>query len=272
MNKISVVTGASSGIGRAIAEALGEKNDLFIASSNQERLDSSLKYFREKGIAANGVVCNVSNRQQVKKFAESACSTGEISCIVNAAGIGHGCGSAKKIFSVNALGTAYLMDAFFPNLLDGSVVVNISSLSPYMVPPTAIPMDLLRIDPFDDEFLEKNVEFCGGDENPSAAGRAYLNAKWFVMDYTARNASRFGKKGVRILSVAPGTILTPMYYNEAKETADKMLLKTPLGRHGKPEEVAKMVAFLVSDDASFITGVDIKCDGGAAAGLTLPQL
>jgi NAD(P)-dependent dehydrogenase (short-subunit alcohol dehydrogenase family) len=63
-----------------------------------------------------------------------------------------------------------------------------------------------------------------------------------------------------------------MYYNDFKTSGDTMLLKTPLGRHGQPEEIAEVVSFLVGDKASFITGVDIQIDGGVAAGITLPQL
>ena len=108
MSKISVVTGASSGIGKAIVEALGRDSDLFITSSDKARLDSSLEYFREKGINANGIVCNVSNRDQVEELAKKASATGEIKCVVNAAGIGHGCGNSRKVFSVNEIGRAHV--------------------------------------------------------------------------------------------------------------------------------------------------------------------
>jgi NAD(P)-dependent dehydrogenase (short-subunit alcohol dehydrogenase family) len=127
------------------------------------------------------------------------------------------------------------------------------------------------LDPLKPEFAETNLEPLR-QAGEKGAGMAYVNSKWFIRDYSARSATRYAKKGIRIVSISPGTILTPLYYLDAKTSADKMLAKTPLGRHGRPEEVADVIAFLVGDKASFITGVNIQIDGGAAAGLTLPQL
>jgi NAD(P)-dependent dehydrogenase (short-subunit alcohol dehydrogenase family) len=271
LKKISVITGASSGMGAAITLALGREYHLLITSSNEKKLEDTLADLRGKGIAVDGVVCDVAQREYVQRLAKKAEELGEIANVVNCAGVAPGRAATEKIFTLNALGTAYIMEAFFPIMQSGSVLINFSSTAPYLVPESSIPQDALRLDPLKPEFREKNLELLH-QAGERGAGMAYVNSKWFVKDYSARNAARYGKKGVRIISISPGTILTPMYYLDAKTSADNMLSKTPLGRHGRPEEVAEVIAFLVSDKASFITGVNIQIDGGAAAGMTLPQL
>lgn len=268
--KLGIVTGGSKGMGYAVAEKLGKEYDILITARNSNVLDSAAEALREKGITVYCHAMDISNREQVKELAEIAKGIGDIACVVNSAGIDPSKDDPKTVFSVNALGTAYMMEEFYPILNEGSVYINFSSMSPYLVPASSIPVDILRLNPFSSEFLEKSIECCerlGG----GASGFAYVMSKWFVRDYTARSATRFARKGIRIISVAPGNIVTPMYMN-SKSSSDAMLPKTPMGRHGRPEEVGDLVSFLASDKASFICGIDVQIDGGCTAGMTLPQL
>jgi NAD(P)-dependent dehydrogenase (short-subunit alcohol dehydrogenase family) len=204
-------------------------------------------------------------------FAKQASEMGEIGAVVNAAGISPATATAREVFLINAVGAAYVQEAFFTYIGQGSVYINLSSSAPFMIPDSYIPVDDLRLDPLSEEFIEKNVaNFDKNEDHYRAAGMAYSLSKWWVKDWTGRSAMMFGKKGARIVSISPGNITTPMYYNETKSECDRSLPFTALGRHGKPKEVGDLIAFLVSEKASFITGVNYQIDGGWISTQMLP--
>jgi NAD(P)-dependent dehydrogenase (short-subunit alcohol dehydrogenase family) len=205
---------------------LGQEYHLLITSSNEKKLEDTLADLRGKGMSVDGVLCDVSRRDHVQKLAKEAEALGVIANVVNCAGVAPGRVSLETIFTLNALGTAYMMEAFFPLMQSGSVLINFSSTAPYLVPESAIPQEALRLDPLTPEFLETNLELLR-KIGEKGAGMAYVNSKWFVRDYSARSATRYGKKGARIISISPGNILTPMYYNDAKTSSDKRCLKRP---------------------------------------------
>ena len=105
------------------------------------------------------------------------------------------------------------------------------------------------------------------------SGLAYAWAKRGVHRLVQREAERIGRRGGRICSVSPGMIDTPMGRQEAaaRPTNGMLVDATPLGREGRSEEVAATVAFLLSDDASFINGIDVLVDGGVVAALRSGQ-
>jgi len=272
VNKLAVITGAASGMGNNAAIRLGGIYDILMTDINKDSLEVEAQTLRDRGITVYTFPCNVANREQVTKLAEYATQCGTVGCVVHAAGIAPGPKAvAEQIFTINAMGTAYMTEAFFPVLDQGGVMINVASMSSYMST-GHVPYDLLRLNPFQPEFLEKNLVVFSAMEAAQAPGFAYLVSKHFVRDYTARNAMRFGKRGVRILSISPGNIMTPMYFNEVKDSCDSMLPQTPIGRHGKPEEISDLIAFLVSSQAAFITGIDVLCDGGCVAGMTMDQV
>jgi NAD(P)-dependent dehydrogenase (short-subunit alcohol dehydrogenase family) len=280
--KTAVITGAAQGMGLAAAQALAPDFDLLLADMNPLKLKEAADFLRQSGHAAAEASTDITEREQVKALAARAAETGVIGCVVNAAGISPSRADPETVFLVDAVGAAVMMEEFYEVMGAGSVYVNFTSTSPYFMRPDEELTGLLRMNPFDPGFISQNVAYVdrfvekiGAKSTGSQSvrsGVSYGNAKWFVRDFTQRSAIRFARKGIRILSLAPGNVMTPMYFNEAKESCDKMLPKTPLGRHSYPYEIGNVVAFLVSERASCVCGVDIQADGGLAAGMTLPQL
>ncbi len=129
------------------------------------------------------------------------------------------------------------------------------------------PADSALDDPLDPHLLDRLRDIVGPSIEDS--GLAYTWAKRGVHRLVQREAERIGRRGGRICSVSPGMIDTPMGRQEAaaRPTNGMLVGATPLGREGRSEEVAATVAFLLSDDASFINGIDVLVDGGVVAAL-----
>ena len=104
---------------------------------------------------------------------------------------------------------------------------------------------------------------------PGAA--AYSGTKAAVERITASLAVELGPQGIRVNAVAPGVTQTDMSAQVPKEAVDGMVAQTPLGRVGQPEDIAHAVVFLASDEASFVTGADLRVDGGITAAYVTPE-
>jgi NAD(P)-dependent dehydrogenase (short-subunit alcohol dehydrogenase family) len=269
--RLAVIVGAAKGMGFATALRLGQDFDLFLGDMDIQTLETSAEVLRSVGFPVVTQAIDVANREQVAAFAQAAAREGTIGAVVNAAGVAPVNFTARQIFTINAVGAAYVQDAFFESMAEDSVYLNFCSTSPYYIKDeSTLPLDDLRLDPLSEEFAEKNIAWLEAMGERSA-GVAYMYSKWWIRDWTRRNATKFAKKGARIVSISPGNVETPMYYAQ-KERLDSELVRTPLGRHGKPYEIAELIAFLVSPKASDITGVNYQIDGGWEAGLNIPQI
>ena len=241
--RVGVVTGAASGMGRACADLLRDVVDDVVAVDVDE--------------------CDVTSAAAVGALAERVAAMGPLRALIHAAGISPTMGDARKVLEVDLIGTQRVLAGFEPLVVDGTAAVCFASSAAYQVAPYVTDeQEKALTDPLAADFLDRAVQLCGND-----SGLAYALAKVGVIRAASRAAVQWAPRGGRVNSVSPGLIDTPMGQRElaAQPVMRQMLDATPLGRMGSANEVARVAAFLVSDAASFVSGIDVLVDGGQQA-------
>ncbi len=251
---VIVVTGAANGMGRASVDRLrGRADEIVAVDLTAPDLEGAV-----------GVACDVSEPAAVDRLAADVRGRGAFRGLVHAAGISPTMGDVRRVFEVDLVGTQLLLDAFEPLVERGSAAVCFASSSAYQVSMMGPDpeLDAFVEDPRADGFLD------GAAERFDDSGLAYGWAKRGVIRAAARAAVSWGRRGGRVNSLSPGLIDTGMGRQEFEvhPVMQLMLDATPLARLGDADEVAALVDYLLSDDASFVSGIDVLIDGGMMEG------
>lgn len=247
--KTAIVTGAAHGIGRAIATRLAEDGAAIgIIEIDAERATETVGILRKAGHRAELAVADITNANAAETaVADLESRLGPVDLLVNNAAFtdagdieGMALEDWHKEIEVNLNGTYHCLRAILPRMKarGTGAVVNISSVN--------------------------GVRYFG---NP-----AYSAAKAGIINLTQSTASEYGKYGVRCNAVLPGSVRTQNVSWEIRLKKDPDVFKKlarwyPMGRVAEPEDIAKAVSFLGSDDAGYITGVALPVDGGLLAGM-----
>ena len=246
-DKVALVTGAGSGIGRAAARIFAREGAKVAAADvNRASAEETVGMIREEGGEAFGLRADVSKAAEVESMVDAVVETyGRLDCAFNNAGIEGALASTADytevdwapVIAVNLTGVWLCMKYEIPRLLEtgGGAIVNTSSAAGLL----------------------------GAPRMP-----AYVASKHGVVGLTKTAALEYAKSGVRVNAVCPGVIDTSMV-GRLKERRPRMFEKIvrgePIGRIGRPEEIAETAVWLCSDAASFVTGHAMSVDGGIVA-------
>ena len=271
-----LITGAAGGMGRACARLLGATCDLVLSDVAATALSACAAELEGEGFTVIGSHAgDLADDSVLAAITEDLRGDGPIT-IVHTAGLSPAMADWQAIMTVNLIATEKLLAAIEPLLTPGSVAVLIASTAGHSMP--AIPdLDKLLDAPLDPAFLESvgaMVEAMAPMAGPAGAGGiSYAMSKRGVLRQAERKAAAWGKRGARIVSVSPGLILTSMGRKELAEThgAAQMNDAAPAGRSGTAMEIALAVQFLASDNAAFITGCDLRVDGGSVGAMRSAQ-
>ena len=268
MKNVCVITGGGSGMGLEAAKFMSKDKIIVLAGRTVSKLENAVNTLKELGFEAYAHACDTSDRESVKALAEYAASLGEIKNVINSAGLSPNMAGQEKILRVNALGTVYINQEFSKLMKEGSVIVDVSSNSAYILPGFLISKKVYALaETNEDLFVKKLIKksnLAKGDYQRS--GFAYSLSKNFVVWYAQKCAYEYGKKGIRVCSLSPGLIATDMGNLEAKE-GGMLIGFSAEERMGKPEELGYALATVADERNGYLAGVDVLCDGGSTNGM-----
>jgi NAD(P)-dependent dehydrogenase (short-subunit alcohol dehydrogenase family) len=268
MSSVSVITGGAGGMGVATARILGREHALVLCDNRADRLEVAEAALTEAGIAVTPVHADVTDRDAVVEVFKTAADLGPLASVVHTAGVSPSMGSAEYIMRTNALGTVHVNEVFFEVAPEGTAIVNVASMAAHLLPDEMIPtgsFPLAQTAP--EEFLAALLPACEIAGEAAAPGLSYALSKGFVRWYSSAQAERFNTRGLRVVSVSPGSVDTEMGRLEEQAGAGAMVTDAAVPRWGRPEEMAELFAFCVSPRAGYLTGTDILNDGGVVASM-----
>lgn len=265
MSEVMILTGAGQ-IGMAIARRVGCGKKIIVGDKNPENAKTIAGIMNAAGFDVTAVEMDLSSRASILGMIAEAQKHGEITMLVNAAGVSPSQAPVEAILKVDLYGTAVLLEEVGKVIAPGGVGVTISSQSGHR---------MKQLTPREDEQLActpteelLSLEILQ-QENIKDTLHAYQMAKRCNEKRVMSEAVKWGAKGARLNSISPGIIVTPLAVDEFNgprgDFYKNMFAKCPAGRPGTADEVANVAELLLSDKGAFITGADFLIDGGATA-------
>lgn len=269
MANVCVITGGGSGMGLEAAKFMPKDKIIILSGRTLSKLEGAVDELRALGYEAYAKTCDTSSRESVKELVSYAASLGEVKNVINSAGVSPAMkGTPEGILRINALGTVYINQEFSRVMNPGSVIVDVSSNSAYVLPSFIIPKRAYALAETDeDKFLKvliKRASLAKGEYQQK--GFAYSLSKNFVVWYAKKCAFEYGLRGIRVVSLSPGLIATDMG-NLEKEEGSMLIPFSTEERMGKPEELGYALATVADERNGYLAGVDVLCDGGSTSGM-----
>ena len=265
MKKVMLLVGAGQ-IGMAIARRVGTGMKIIVGDKKTENTENVAAILNNAGFDAFPVETDLSDRASIQSMIAKGQEYGEITMLVNAAGVSPSQAPIEAILKVDLYGTAVLLEEVGKVIASGGIGVTISSQSGWRMPALTAQQDEQLATTPTEELLSLDILQPG---NIRDTLHAYQMAKHCNEKRVMAQSVEWGKRGARLNAIAPGIIVTPLAIDEFNgirgDFYKNMFAKCPAGRPGTADEVANVAELLMSDKGAFITGSTFLSDGGATA-------
>ena len=265
MKDVMILVGAGQ-IGMAIARRMGFGIKILVGDYKMENAEATTLTMNNAGFDTMPFKMDLSSRASIREMIAEAQKHGEISMLINAAGLSPSQAPVEDILKVDLYGPAVLLEEVGKVIKPGGVGVTISSQSGHRMPALSPEVDeQLAMTPTED-LLALDVLH---PENIESTLHAYQMAKRCNVKRVMAEAVKWGGRGARINSISPGIVVTPLAIDEFNgprgDFYKNMFAQCPAGRPGTADEIANVAELLMSNQGAFITGADFLIDGGATA-------
>ena len=261
--EVSVLVGAGS-IGQAIIRRVSAGKHVVLADYSLDNAAKAAKTLEDAGFECSAVKCDLGSKEDILRLVELATGKGEVSRVVNAAGVSPSQAPVAEILRVDLYGTSVLLEEFGKVIAEGGSGVIISSQSGHRLPALSQEQNEAMATTPVEELLE--LPFLKAIDDTL---KAYQYSKRCNVLRVMMEATRWGRRGATVNSISPGIIITPLANDELhgprKEGYLRMIGGMPARRAGTPDEVGDLAEFLMSSRGRFISGADLLIDGGCTA-------
>lgn len=254
----------AGGMGISAARQIAQGRRIFLADFSSAVLQSAAESLRQDGIDVETHSIDVASHDSVVAFAQACASVGRLESVVHTAGVSPSQAAAARVYDVDLLGTANVLDAFLEVAQPGMAMVCIASMAAALGVGIVSPeLDIhLATAPTDKLLDHQGIRDAEEMSAYAICKRGNIVRVQFM-------AKAYGRKGARVNTISPGVIKTPMAQEEFNSSLGlqmrKLIEDSAMERIGTPQDIAAAVEFLTSTKSSFITGNDILVDGGAVA-------
>ena len=266
MSKNVMLWAGAGQIGMAIARRMGYGMKIVVGDKKLENAQAIAKIMNEAGYDVVPMEMDLSSRASIKALIAEGRKYGQITMLVNAAGVSPSQAPVEAILKVDLYGTAVLLEEVGKVIAPGGVGVTISSQSGHRMEQLTAQQDAQLATTPTEELLSLDLL---QPEQIRDTLHAYQMAKRCNEKRVMAEAVKWGERGARINSISPGIIVTPLALDEFNgprgDFYKNMFAKCPAGRPGTADEVANVAELLMGSKGAFITGADFLIDGGATA-------
>ena len=265
--EVVALLGAGS-MGMAIVERIAANRIVLLGDISEKALATAREKLEYSGYAVETMQVDASDKDSIYTFARRAAELGPVMYFINTAGASPHQTNPQHIINLDLIGSVYALDAFGDVMARGGAGILISSMTGYMLP-EPLPQEVENVLTVTESDKLADLP-CLQPEMVPNSGVAYVLSKRANQLRVRKAAMDWGKRGARINTISPGIVVAPLAYDEfnaAGEGYQKMIEASAMQRVGNPAEIAGAATFLLGDQATFITGIDLLVDGGMIAAI-----